>query len=429
MDVQTWFEEARQSLSIAEPICVSANELVVQGRKNVEHAVLVWGKIHFMQKALDSQIYALNGVDGDLQSIKEQISSEINQTVQRIKLVDQNLAAALKRLESTTVDTAFAKQGGQDQSHTLQSFVHEEGIQDLKDALNQAMDRAKAAVQDISSIVSDVRGNVSSLLAQQADLETLLVKEANKKQLENAHQISVHSASDAHDMAQLLENLTSHYDLCQEALDMMQDEAKRDSDDLREVLQVLREDCKQVESAIEELYSKKAALETGSQEIAKFSRQMDETFAKVKQFWQTVDQFGSTKLTVHTDLVESISATASSAITETQTLGVELESLVEYYSLFYTAYHSMVLEAVRRSNTQQKLQNIVADMEAQLNKLNSEEQIKRQQFIRQYGNYLPADLWPQLEQHPAKPTIHFSPASLPKLKQQTIDKAAKQVSI
>lgn len=435
--LDTWFEEAKHSLSIAEPICMSANQLVDDAHNTVEHAVLIWAKIHFMKRALDHQIMVLDSIDRDLSSLKNEVSNEIERICGKIKIVDQSLANTLSRLENTVVDEGFSKQkaasGTQSKSKlqavkTLRTFVHEEGIEDVKSALKQAISRSRSATSDISSVIEDVRANIAGLRSQQTELIRIISNEADRKKLEQVHKISVKGARDAHSMAQLLENLTSHYDLCQEAINLRQGENPQ-KEDLAEIVGVLSHDSRQVETAIEELYTKKAALEQGRQEIGAFANLMDSSFAKVKEVWLVVDQFGATKLTVHAELVESISTTAVSSVQEAQTLNLELESLVEYYTLFYTAYNSLILETIRRSNSQNKLESTVKDMQAQLQKMRTEEEAKRAQFIRQHGTYLPADLWSHLEDAPPKCTIKFTPQTLPKLEQASIDRAAKQVSI
>lgn len=105
----------------------------------------------------------------------------------------------------------------------------------------------------------------------------------------------------------------------------------------------------------------------------------------------------------------------------------EMESLVEYYTLFHVSYQRLIMEVRRRQLFRLQMQNVVDDMAVRVGKMITEELQERKEVFESVADYLPGDLWPGLVEGP--PFVEISKGGnwvLPEISVDSVN-TAKQV--
>lgn len=121
--------------------------------------------------------------------------------------------------------------------------------------------------------------------------------------------------------------------------------------------------------------------------------------------------------------------TATSEDSEKKPIGIgvsirEMESLVEYYTLFLVSYQRLVLEIERRREFRDKMQGVINEVTAKVGKLLTEELNTRQDVFNAVADFLPGDLWPGLLDPP--PFVEIATSgnwSVPHISNTNISKA------
>eukprot|EP01114_Cavostelium_apophysatum_P006790 TRINITY_DN1826_c0_g1_i1.p1 TRINITY_DN1826_c0_g1~~TRINITY_DN1826_c0_g1_i1.p1 ORF type:complete len:455 (-),score=103.49 TRINITY_DN1826_c0_g1_i1:121-1485(-) len=83
---------------------------------------------------------------------------------------------------------------------------------------------------------------------------------------------------------------------------------------------------------------------------------------------------------------------------ETRLLFEELNNLITWYNLFYTAYHELIFEIGRRHRENRRQQNIVDAYQRELDLMWKVEDQKRDHFFEFYGKYLPKSICPPIHE-------------------------------
>lgn len=449
-DLSKWFLEAQHSLGIAGPICSRANDMISTCRNQLENATVVWAQVTFMRTAINEQFDLLQEVKGSLKTLQTEFNTEFQSMLTELDATGTVLNRALEALEKTeleeglkssaktTISIAGSGSGSgssgergfrlkhkpsgeaKDFKLTLRSFVHEEGLQHLRRAIADTIDRAQECGIEVSTHIANLDVNIADLNKQM-----LTVKAMKRQSIEQANESANAIAENAYSMAGLLESLTRHYDLCLQGVDM----AKTKDKDLPQLYEVLENDSALVEGVIEELYDKQKTIEQCEKEVANFVSQMDQAHAALGSFFEQFDKFGTTKLNVYSESLDRIAKDQNTYMEEIRQLKTELESLSEYYTLFLSSYHAMILEIMRRKKSQAKLEAMVREMKSALHRAHQEEVGARQRFIKERGDYLPSDLWEGLAELPAMPELTFTKSFIPNVNEHSVAQAVKHTKI
>jgi autophagy-related protein 17 len=463
-NLSKWFLESQQALGIAGPICSRANDMISTCRSQIENATVVWAQISFMKTAIGDQFELLQEIKASLKGLQMEFSTQFQTVLTELDVTGAVLNRALEALEKTELDdglkggatmtastnandrntsgngshgshegsgslddrhstrTLVHKSSGEgkDFKVTLRSFVHEDGLQQLRRAISDTIDRAQECGNEINRHVANLDVSIADL-----NKRMLAVMVMKRQSIERANESANSIADNAHSMAGLLESLTRHYDLSLQGVEMANSADK----DLDQLYQVLEHDSELVEGVIEDLYGKQKVIEECEKEVSNFSSQMDQAHEAVTSFFESFEDFGTTKLTVYSESLDRIAKDQRTYIDEIQQLKKELESLSEYYTLFLSSYHAMILEILRRKKSQTKIEAVIRDMKSALHKAHEEEVQARQKFISERGDYLPSNLWDGLAELPSLPEVKFTRPDLPNVDEQSVNQAVKHIQI
>jgi autophagy-related protein 17 len=193
--------------------------------------------------------------------------------------------------------------------------------------------------------------------------------------------------------------------------------------------EVLENDSKEVEGVVLELEDRNNSIQVSEKSVSEFYQQMQKMHKVVVKYFNQLELFGNTNLPSTLESIDDYSKKQKVQVEEVSKLIEEISSLTDYYEMFSKSYHAMVLEILRRSDAQSKLETYLDDVAKTLNKLHQEELDARKTFLDERGDFLPIDLWPGLTASPRVPKISLETTEFPKLSEKTITNAIKEIRL
>ena len=297
---------------------------------------------------------------------------------------DHALQLALKDLDvcqldpAIQLDTVRAIEGTENtmssdqhnSARTLRSFVDEDGVARLKKSITDAIDQVQMAQEELREETRKLSDIIGSLQKESIDSSSVCTRD----KLEQAHVQTNLIATDAHEMAMLLESLARHYDQCTQAYDLslevMRGKYSADiSEELEELTEVLNNDARELDGVLTELYERRESIANSAEYVVGFLKRVESDHSFAIAFFQKLDSFGLTELAQYE--VKMTELGENQSIHSDQVLSIflpEMSSLVDYYRIFLRSYHSMVLEISRRKNFQTKLQTLADEMQRKVDK-------------------------------------------------------------
>lgn len=254
---------------------------------------------------------------------------------------------------------------------TLRSFVDEDGVARLKKSITDGIDQVQLAQKDLREEVAAMTSSISSLKSD--DLKSRSVSARAK--LEQAHNQTNIIASDAHEMAMLLESLARHYDQCKQAYELSQKVKNGHytadmSEELEELADVLNNDARELDGVLTELYERRGSIANSAEYVVQFLNEVKEDHLIAISFFEKFHSFGETELREYQSKMTEFSTVQSENLDHVSAVLLpEMSSLVEYYRLFLQSYNSMVLEISRRRNFQTRLEALQVEMQRKVDKV------------------------------------------------------------
>lgn len=419
-----WFLEAKHSLSIAGPICTEANGLVATSRKQIEKATVLWSQIMFLHSAISEQLDMLENVQSSIEDFKRYSKDEFEISLRDLNGSEKRLTTALVVLDNIELDGALYKQKDEPQSKKIRSFVYEKGLTNLKEMTKECKGEVGSMQDELSKTVMGYSKSIASLRNQMFS-----VKAIKKESLEHANEGTNLIANHAHAMAMLLESLARHYDQCLKAIEMNDSSNNEPKVELLNLYEVLENDSKEVEGVVLELEDRNNSIQVSEKSVSEFYQQMQKMHKVVVKYFNQLELFGNTNLPSTLESIDDYSKKQKVQVEKVSKLIEEISSLTDYYEMFSKSYHAMVLEILRRSDAQSKLETYLDDVAKTLNKLHQEELDARKTFLDERGDFLPIDLWPGLTASPRVPKISLETTEFPKLSEKTITNAIKEIRL
>lgn len=320
---------------------------------------------------------------------------------------DNALQLKLKALEACVLDPAIKSSNFNMDTNiensarvmrTLRSFVDEDSVARLKSSMTSTIDQIRETHDLLQKETADIAAKISHLKTSKTNAKATCWRE----NLEEAHTHTNLIATDAHEMATLLESLARHYDQCTQAYDLslnvnnglISDEGR---EELEELTDVLENDAAELEGVLAELYERRKAISKSANFVVQFLNKVERDHLAIVELFGELNSFGENELVMYDKSITELSQKHHMHIDEIMSVYLpEMVSLTEYYGLFLTSYHSLIIEISRRKKFQENLNAIAAQMQNKLNKIMEEEFTERERFVEESGSYLPGDLWPGL---------------------------------
>ncbi|GMM57082.1 protein kinase regulatory subunit [Maudiozyma humilis] len=197
------------------------------------------------------------------------------------------------------------------------------------------------------------------------------------------------------DVVNFLGSLTAHFDKCEMLNNFIDEESNStlDHQEFQELLQVVRNDDKDVETILDSLRDIVGDIEKFIPEIMELLVTKEE---KQQSLHKTIDNViasltkNSEYLSVFADISDLIIKYKDRCLEDIEMI----KTLREFYGNFEHSYENLIVEANRRKKTAENMKEIIKKCQMDLEHLDAEDNAARRKFLELYGNYLPEDIWP-----------------------------------
>lgn len=156
-----WTVDAKRALQQAEQLSSHASALVSQSANSLSHATELFPKCIFLKDALKGQINVLERLGGGCYAVEEQARREFEVGssvccandevfIKELDTLDIELNEILSRLKVMALDPGFDAVNAEELRQnpprkSLHDFVDEQGIEELKTQLRQAIDEVQVS--------------------------------------------------------------------------------------------------------------------------------------------------------------------------------------------------------------------------------------------------------------------------------------------
>ena len=404
---------------------------------------------------MDSQVRILTQVHANTEKARREGAEEFMAVTQSIDEADRRLKKTLDQLKKTMVEVSLRPPDEEPKS--LMDFVDESGVDGLLTTMEESVSAASGAHEEFESsnkaFDADVQGVKMLLSERLQEAEDSYIDEEKRSPIPDI----LHEMEDrAREMADNLESLVKHFDLCVTAIKHTEgggDAAQRIAGDLPDGVDIAQEtsDAPPEPMSEEERVEMMGILEKDAgqvedvvMEIADHISEMEAQHELVKAHMERLDKEHSSTISAF-KMLEDIGLRLPGYITQKQVFLMrwddekvkvaermeELEGLREFYDGFLGAYDNLLIEIGRRKALELKMEKVVQEAMAKIEKLNEDDVEEREAFKQEQGDFLPVDIWPGLMTGPLQ--YEISPVDgeakrVPVISKSVLQQAIRRVS-
>lgn len=467
---------AKRSLSSINHVW-RANEIVTSARSALEETVVLSARTGFLRRGLNNQLRLLYSVRTEVQEISLRGRSEFSSILKSLDAADARLRRTLDSLRETIVHASFRPEGEEPKS--LHDFVDERGVEELHTALKSSIDRTNAAQAELDAsnqAFDDELRSIKKALGHYRAATKLASSRssASSSSSSSASNSSLPSLSSvpsmlrsleihAQEMANLLESLVRHFDLCVTAVKHTEGggaAARSITGDIpdgvnvsgrggsneeslkanlnaplepvsdaeyKQMVNVLVKDAAEAEDVVMEIQDRIGDMETVFENILTQRDVLLSIYNATTDVFQHLSSLASTHLPGY--ISQGHKFTRVWQEEHDCIIGglVDLSDLNSLYDGFLDAYDGLILEVSRRRQVRNRVEKVLRDTRQKLDQLYEEDVNSREAFRVEQGDYLPSDIWPGVGREPMRVEfLRISGGNLKGVHEQAEDKAAGQ---
>lgn len=233
----------------------------------------------------------------------------------------------------------------------------------------------------------------------------------------------------ASEMANLLDSLVSHFDLCVNAIKHteggfaavrdvtsanpnlpslsgvlgspmnstnLQEEIQPQSEqDRRDMFTVLATDAAEVDDVVLELQQRLASMETQYEQICDYLSSLRASYNATLTAFQLLESIG-TNLPTYISSSRSFIGRWADLRAQLEAQMDDLEAMRVFYEGYLGCYDGLILEVARRKAAEEKVKHVLRKAMEQVKRIHDTDTRERESFRREVGDFLPSDLWPGL---------------------------------
>ncbi|KAL4736924.1 autophagy-related protein 17 [Aspergillus similis] len=450
---------AKRSLSAINHVW-RANEIVTSARSTLEESVVVSARTGFLRSGLNNQLRLLYNVRAEVEEISLRGRSEFASALKSLDAADARLKKTLGLLRETIVHASFRPEGEEPKS--LHDFVDERGVEELHSTLKSSIDRTNSAQADLDASnnafddelqsikqalgtyrattkLASSRGSVSSSGSQSGSSSSLPSLSSMPSMVQS---LEMH----AQEMANLLESLVRHFDLCVTAvkhtegggaaaqsitgdmpagvmgshpgpgqgagpgptiegdfntnpnapLDPLSDS------EYREMVNVIVNDAAEAEDVVMEIQDRIGEMESVLETLTAQRDSFAAIYNATKEVFSYLSCLASTRLPGYIAQAHAFTAVWNDEHDRIKGGLADLSDLNTLYDGFLDAYDGLIIEVARRRHVRHRVEKILRDARNKLDALYEEDVNARETFRVEQGDYLPSDIWPGLSREPMR---------------------------
>ncbi|KAL9009389.1 MAG: hypothetical protein Q9173_005577 [Seirophora scorigena] len=422
---------SKRSLSSVEQVW-RGHEIIETTRLHLETSVTTTARSSFLRSGIAAQLHTLKQVHTHNKLVEVESAQEYGEVMRTLDEADQRLKDTMDALRSTMVESRLRP--ASDQPKSLMDFVDEGSVDKVLITIRQSADAAQAAYEELLEtnlgFSADIRRIEDLLARSKAESPEPLALQSHDQPGEDATSASSIQVilqdmeGRSREMAENLESLVRHFDLCLMAIKQTEgggdaaikltaglpDGARLEEDvanapepighqERQEMLEVLATDADQVEEVVMEIRDNVNAMEAQLDAVTAYIAQLDREYAKVTTAFRLLDKVGSQS---HAFVAQSrlfVTRWDEEKSKITERMG-ELSSLEDFYVGYLGAYDNLLVEIGRRQFMEQQMEKAVQDAMRKLDTLYEEDSARRESFKHDFGDFLPMDIWPGLTDAP-----------------------------
>lgn len=398
-----------------------ANELVTTTRNSLETSVIMSARTEFLRSGIDSQVQILTRVRKNTEGVAREGAAEFKAVIRNLDTAEERLRETLNLLRETMVEVSLRPE--EEGRRSLLDFVDETGVAGLMARIKASIDTASGAHDDFSetnmSFDEDVQ-SVKTLLAKKPKQEDMTADAAGETRSpipEILHDMEDH----AKDMADNLESLVRHFDLCvtaikhtegggdaaqqiagelPEGVNIGHDGANAPADPIgederREMMEVLEKDASQVEDVVIEIKEHIVEMEAQHELMTAYTDQLVDEHANTTSAFKLLEEIGR-RLPGYIAQSHVFVMRWDDEKAKIEERMDELEELRVFYDGFLRAYDNLLIEIGRRKALETRMEKVAQDAMARIQKLYEDDFEERESFKKAQGDFLPVDIWPGL---------------------------------
>ncbi|GAB1213567.1 autophagy protein 17 [Aspergillus terreus] len=442
---------AKRSLSSINHVW-RANEIVTSARSALEESVVVSARTGFLRKGLNNQLRLLYSVRAEVEEVSVRGRSEFAGVLRSLDAADARLRKTLNLLRETIVHASFRPEGEEPKS--LHDFVDERGVEELNSALKSAIDRTNAAQTELETSncafddelqsIKEALGNYRAVtkIASSRTSASSSSSSASNASLPSMsgvpsmlHSLEMH----AQEMANLLESLVRHFDLCVTAVKHTEGggaAARSITGDMpagmnvsgrggpnieeginanlnapldplsnseyREMVNVLIKDAAEADDVVMEIQDRIGEMESIYENILGQRDAVLAVYNATTSVFEHISSLASARLAGYIAQAHTFTRVWNDEHEHIQGGLSDLSDLNTLYDGFLEAYDGLILEVARRRHVRQRVEKVLRDAKHKLDQLYEEDVNARETFRVEQGDYLPSDIWPGIGREPMR---------------------------
>jgi autophagy-related protein 17 len=392
--------------------------------------------------------------------------AEFSSVLKELDDAGKRLHQTVHRLESTKIEPGFRaanlrSRGASDESmsaetkETLHDFVDNAPVEELKDNLKASINEVQQAKREMEKSLQDFEEDLQSVNNALEGKTATSSSSSSTFQPPNIPATLKALENQAREVAESLESLVKHFDLCVIAIqhtegggaavaknidmgelpegmsveDFQAPAHPLTKEEKREMMAVLDNDAAEVEEVVIEIQDR----------ISQMEIQLDQV-----QWWKEKKESENQDVMAAIKLLEQVGSKLPGYILQSQNfvtrwgeerLKIEegmagLEDLRDVYRNFLGAYDGLIVEVARRKAIRNQMDKVVREAHSKLQQLYEDDIEEREAFRLDQGEYLPMDIWSGLSDPPPKyafSRIGEDRGSVPELPRKTVEEALKRL--
>ncbi|KAL4864845.1 hypothetical protein BDV12DRAFT_7526 [Aspergillus spectabilis] len=444
---------AKRSLSSINHVW-RANEIVTAARSTLEESVVVSARTGFLRGGLNKQLRLLYNVRAEVEEISLRGRSEFAGALKSLDAADARLRKTLGLLRETIVHASFRPEGEDPKS--LHDFVDERGVEELHATLKSSIDRTNAAQAELESSNHQFDDELQAIKKALGTYRaaTKLASSRSSISSSGSHSQSASSSSlpslssmpsmvhslemHAQEMANLLESLVRHFDLCVTAVKHTEGGgaaaqsitgdmpagviSSRGGQDIegninanlnapldplsdseyREMVNVIINDAAEAEDVVMEIQDRIGEMESVIENLLAQRDGLITISSATKDVFSHLSSLASTRLPGYIAQAHSFTGVWNEEHDRIKEGLSNLFDLSALYDGFLDAYDGLIIEVARRRHVRHRVEKIIRDTRQKLDILYEEDVNARETFRVDQGDYLPSDIWPGLSREPMR---------------------------
>ncbi|KAL9593612.1 MAG: hypothetical protein Q9219_007471 [cf. Caloplaca sp. 3 TL-2023] len=423
---------SKRSLASIEQVW-RANEIVNSTRYHLEASVITSARTSFLRLGIATQLGTLELVHARNKAVENEGADEYGAVVKSLDAAERRLKDTMNRLKTTMVESNLRPQS--DQAKSLLDFVDEGSLEKVFLAVQDSMRVAQSAHRELFETNLGFHHDLNRVAEL---LETPKVQQPSDP-LTNGTQESVHDQETSvspipdilqdmegrsRDMADNLESLVKHFDLCLMAIKHTEgggdaavkmtaglpDAAGMEADvagvpepisdqERQDMLDIIAKDADQVEEVVMEIRDHVVAMETQLETVVAYVARLEDEHSSTLAAFEVLEDIGRRLQAFVAQSQVFVMRWDDEKIKINERME-ELAGLEDFYVGYLGAYDYLLVEIGRRQFMEQQMEKVVQDAARKLDTLYEEDHARRELFKKEYGDFLPIDIWPGLTDPP-----------------------------